>query len=79
MIFLSPNRNSPNRNSLLAYNYKKLFLLRAYIAAHKFDVIFLSETHLDSAVASDDENLEITGCNLIRSDNLANTKRGEVC
>ena len=50
-----------NLNSLLAFSYNKLLLLRAYIAVHKFDVIFLSETCLDSAVASDDENLETTG------------------
>ena len=68
-----------NLNSLLAYNYNKLFLLRAYIAVHKFDVICLSETYLDSTVASDDENLEITGYNLVRSDHPANTKRGGVC
>ena len=68
-----------NLNSLLAFNYNKLFLLRAYIAVHKFDVIFLSETCLDSTVASDNENLEITGYNLIRSDHPANTKRGGAC
>ena len=66
-------------NCFLAYNYNKLFLLRAYIAVHKFDVIRLSETYLDSTVASDDENLEITGYNLVRSDHPANTKRGGVC
>ena len=56
-----------------------MFLLRAYIAVHKFAVIYLSETYLDSTVASDDENLEITGYNLVRSDHPANTKRGGVC
>ena len=56
-----------------------MFLLRAYIAAHKVDVISLSETYLDSAVASDDENLETTCYNLVRSDHPANTKRGGVC
>ena len=66
-------------NSLLTYNYNKLFFLRAYIAVHKFDLICLSETYLDSTVASDDENLEITGYNLVRSDHPANTKRGGVC
>ena len=68
-----------NLNSLLPYNYNKLFLLRAYIAVHNFDVICLSETYLDSTVASDDENLEITGYNQVRSDHPANTKRGGVC
>ena len=56
-----------------------MFLLRAYIAVHKSDVICLSETYLNSSVASDDENLEVTGYNLVRSDHPANTKRGGVC
>ena len=68
-----------NLNSLLAYDYNKLFLLRAYITVHKFDAICLSETYLDSAVASDDGNLEITGYYLVQSDHSANTKRGGVC
>ena len=54
-----------NLNSLLAYNYNKLFLLRAYIPVHKFDVICLSETYLDSTAASDDENLKISVYNLV--------------
>ena len=33
-----------NLNSISAHNYIKLFLLKAYIAIHKFDVICLSET-----------------------------------
>ena len=66
-------------SSLLAYNYNKLFLLRAYSTVYKFDVICLSETYLDSTVASDDANLEITDHNLVRSDHPANTKRGGVC
>ena len=68
-----------NLNSLLAYNYNELFLLRAYIAVHEFDEICLSETYLDFTVASDDENLEITGYNLVRANHPANTKRGAVC
>ena len=59
-----------NQNSLLAYNYNKLFLLRACIAVHKFNVLCLSETYLDSTIASDDENLEVTGYNLVQSDHL---------
>ena len=67
-----------NLNRLPACNYNKLFLLRAYIAVHKFDIICLSETYLDPIVASDNENLEITGYNLVRSDHSGNTKRGGV-
>ena len=56
-----------------------MFLLTAYIAVHEFDEICLSETYLDSTVASDNENLAITGYNLIRANDPANTKRGGVC
>ena len=33
-----------NLNSILAHDYSKLFLLKAYISVHKFDIICLSET-----------------------------------
>ena len=53
-----------------------MFLLKAYIAIHKFDIICLSETYLDSSTTSDDNNLAISGYNLIRSDHPFNNKRG---
>ena len=62
-----------------AYNYTKLSSLKAFIAVHKFDIIYLSETYLDSSVAPDDENLEISGYSLVRSDHPSNNKRGGVC
>ena len=68
-----------NLNSISAYNYTKSFLLKAYIAFHKFDIIYLSETYLDSSTTSDDDNLAISGYNLIRSDHPSNNKRGGVC
>ena len=36
-----------NLNSASAHNYPKIFLLKAYIAIHKFDFIWISETYLD--------------------------------
>ena len=49
-------------NSISAHNYTKLFLLKAYIAIHKFDIICLSETYLILALyTSDDDNLAISG------------------
>lgn len=33
------------------------------IAVHKFDAICFSEIHLDSSVAPDDDNIEISGYN----------------
>ena len=49
--------------SISSPNYIKLSLLKAYIAIHKFDIICLSETYLDSSTTSDDDNLAISGCN----------------
>ena len=70
-----------NLNSISAHNYTKLFLLKAYIAIHKFDIICLSETYLDSSTTSDDDDddLAISGYNLIRSDHPSNNKSGGVC
>ena len=66
-----------NLNSICAHNFAKLSLLRAYVSVHKFDVICLSETYLDSS--TDDEILEISGYYLIRSDHSSNKKRGGIC
>ena len=52
-----------NLNSTCAHNFAKLSLLRAYVSIHKFYIICLSETYLDSSI--DDESLEISGYYLI--------------
>ena len=67
-----------NLNSIAAHNYAKVFLLKAYIAVYKFDIICISETYLDTSITSDDGNLEILGYKLIRSDHPSNIKRGGV-
>ena len=64
-----------NLNSISAHNYAKLSLLRAYLAFHKFEIICLSETYLNSSNSPDDETLEISGYNLVRSDHPLNSKR----
>lgn len=46
---------------------------------HKFDIIYLSETHLDSSSPFDNDNLEISDSNLIGSDYPSNNKRGGAC
>ena len=68
-----------NLNSIFAHDYSKLFLLKAYIILHKFDIICLSETYLDSTTPKDDDKLQIPGYTLIRSDHPSNAKRGGVC
>ena len=66
-------------NNISAHNYIKVSLLRAYISTHKFDVICISETYLDSDTSDDDDNLKIAGYNLTRADHPSNTKRSGVC
>ena len=68
-----------NLNSISTYDYSKLFLWKAYISVHKFDIICLSEAYLDSTVPLNDDYLVIYGYDLIRSDHPSNTKRGGVC
>ena len=66
-------------NSILAHNFIKLSLLRAYILTNKFDIICLSETYLDSSISCNDGNLKVSGYTLVRADNPNNTKKGGVC
>ena len=54
-------------------------LLRLYIAIHKYDVVCLSETYLNTSISSDDDSYEVPGSNLFRTDHPSNTKRGGVC
>ena len=68
-----------NLNSISAHMFTKVSLLSAYSSVHKFDIICLSETYLNSETPSDDENLEIAGYNLVREDHPSNSKRGGVC
>ena len=68
-----------NLNGISAHNYVKLSLLRAYLPFHKFDIICLSETDLNSSNSPDDEILEISRYNLVHSDHPLNGKRGGVC
>ena len=84
---LEPNQNTVknlsichwNLNSIAANNFAKLVLLKAYNLIHKFDIICLSETYLDSSILDDDSNLEIPGYYLVRSDHPSNIKRRGVC
>ena len=63
-----------NLNSISAHNFVK-----AYLAIHKFDIVCISETYLNSGFPFDDDNLDIPGYIMVRSDHPANSKRGGVC
>ena len=66
-----------NVNSILAQN--KFPLLEAYNTIHKYDILCISETYLNSSVSVDDTTLSLPGYNLVRSDHPSNIKRGGVC
>ena len=68
-----------NLNSLTAYNFLKVSLLRAYVAIKKFGVVCLSETYLDSSNLSEDNKFYLPGYNLLRADHTSNAKEGGVC
>ena len=61
-----------NLNNLAAYNYLIVSLLRAYVAIEKFDVVFLSETYLDSSNLSYDDNFYLPSYNFFRADHPSN-------
>ena len=67
-----------NLNSIPANNFCKISLIEAYNSQHKFDIICLSETFLNSSYRSDDSDLHINGYKLIRADHPSDNKRGGV-
>ena len=55
-------------NSIAAHKFAKLVLLKAYNSIHKFHIIFIKETYLDSNISPNDSDLEIPRYNLVRCD-----------
>ena len=49
------------------------------MTVHKSEIICLSQAYLDSSIPFGDNNLEISGYNLTRSDHPSNIKRWGVC
>ena len=68
-----------NLNSLTSHSFAKVSSLQAYNAIHKFDIICLSETFLDSSISLSDPALYLDGYKIIRADHPMNIKRGGVC
>ena len=61
-----------NLNSIAVHNFANLVLFKVYKSIHKFGMISLSETYLDSSILHDESNLEIPGYNLVHSDHPSN-------
>ena len=66
-----------NLHCLIAYNFTKAALLKAYLSVQKIDMFCISGTYLNSSVTEDDDSLRIPRYDLIRSDHLSNNKRAD--
>ena len=67
-----------NLNRISSDNYAKIFLLRVYMAILKSCIISISDIYFDSNDSPDDNYMEMSGYNLIWSEDLSNNKREEV-
>ena len=63
----------------MARNFIKISLLQSFVITNDYDIIFLTETFLDSSFDYDDNRIFISVYNLLHIDHPTNTKRGGVC
>ena len=54
-------------------------MLHAIYTIHKFDIVCLYETFLNSYIQDDDDDLVLNGYKLVRADNPSDFKRDGVC
>ena len=67
-----------NLYGLKAHDCIKITLIQAYITDQNLNIIYLSETFLNSSIQNDDHQLKIEDYNLIRSDHPSGSKKGGV-
>ena len=67
-----------NLNSTFSHIFFKVQLLNAYLAVRKFDMIYFSETYLNSGFSCNDDNLDIPCYIIVRVYHPANNKSGGV-
>ena len=68
-----------NLNSICARDSIKIPLIEAYDAIHKFDVIAISESMLDSNIKNEAISIKGFSPEIFRSDHPSNSKTGGVC
>ena len=66
-------------NSIACHDFLKVKLLAAYNVMHKFDILYISESYLNSETLSNDDNLNIPGYDMSRTDHLPGNWRWGVC
>ena len=70
---------SLNAKWLAAQDFVEIPLIEAFITAQKFDIMFLSETLLDSTIDISDTRANLNGYLLLRADHPSYTERGGIC
>ena len=66
-------------NSICARDNIKISLIEAYNSIHRFDVIALSKSMVNSSISNEDIFIEGFSKEIYRNDHLSNTKKGGVC
>ena len=65
-----------NLNSITAYDFLRVSLIEAYNSINNYDLIGITETHLDDAI--NQERISVNGYDFIKCNNPLNIKRGGV-
>ena len=68
-----------NLNSICARENVQIPLIEAYNSVHRFDVLAISESMLDSSISNNDISSEGFSKEIFRNDHPSNTKTGGVC
>ena len=68
-----------NLNSLIAHSFARVSLLTGYLSVNKLDIVYLSETFLNSEILADYENLQMPGYSTAQVDQPSSIKRSGAC
>ena len=68
-----------NLNSVASHKFSKIQSLKTYNSIHKFDIICLSESYINTGILLNDNNLQIPGHNFVSINHPSYTKHGGVC
>ena len=67
-----------NLNSITSHDFLKVKLLTAYNVMHKFDIICICESYLNSDTSPSDDKLNIPSYKMFRADHPSGNRRGGV-
>ena len=68
-----------NLNSVASHKFSKIQSLKTYNSIHKFDIICLSESYINTGILLSDNNLQIPGHNFVSINHPSYIQNTEVC